>query len=113
MDATKELFRRTLAKLKGELSAGQESSQLPQPDAGIGQSRKTLRPSKPESEPVREDLRPGVWVEFFSPLFGQCTAKIHDVTLTGAIITDHSVLKGEGEPVTIPASWVRGVYKEG
>jgi len=57
-------------------------------------------------------LHPGVWVEFFSPLFGMCTAKIHEVTLEGCVITNHSVLKGEGEPVTIPASWICGVYRE-
>ena len=43
---------------------------------------------------------------FFSPLFGMCTAKIYDVTVDGCIITNHSVLKGEDEPVTIPASWI-------
>ena len=55
-------------------------------------------------------LHPGAWVEFFSPLFGMCTARIHAVTVSGCIITNHSVLKGEDEPVTIPASWICGVY---
>ena len=58
------------------------------------------------------NIHPGVWVEFFSPLFGPCTARIHEVTVDGSIITNHSVLKGEGEPVTIPASWIRGICKE-
>ncbi len=57
-------------------------------------------------------LHHDVWVEFFSPLFGMCTARIQAVTVDGCIITDHSVLKGEGEPVTIPASWICGVYRE-
>jgi hypothetical protein len=57
-------------------------------------------------------LRPGVWVEFYSPLFGMCTAKIHEVTVEGCIISNHSVLKGEGEPGTIPASWICGVYRD-
>jgi len=57
-------------------------------------------------------LHPGVWVEFFSPLFGMCTARIHDVTIDRCVITNHSVLKGEGEPVTIPASWICGVPRE-
>jgi len=61
---------------------------------------------------VELHLHPGVWVEFFSPLFGMCTAKIHDVTLDGCIITNHSVLKGEGEPVTIPASWICRLVRE-
>jgi len=61
---------------------------------------------------VEPQLHPGVWVEFFSPFFGMCTAKIHEVTLEGCVITNHSVLKGEGEPVTIPASWICGVYRE-
>ena len=54
----------------------------------------------------------GVWVEFFSPLWGMCTARIQAVTVDGYIITNHSVLKGEDEPVTIPASWICGVYRE-
>ena len=57
-------------------------------------------------------LRSGVWVEFFSPLFGMCTARIQVVTVDGCVITNHSVLKGEGEPVTISASWICGVYRE-
>lgn len=57
-------------------------------------------------------IHSGVWVEFFSPLYGMCTARIQAVTVDGCIITDHSVLKGEGEPVTIPASWIYGVYRE-
>ena len=56
-------------------------------------------------------LRPGVWVEFFSPLWGLCTARIREVRIDGCVITNHSVLKGEDEPVTIPASWVRNVYQ--
>ena len=60
---------------------------------------------------VEAQLHPGFWVEFLSPLWGMCTARIHQVTVDGCIITDHSVLKGEGEPVTIPASWVRTVYQ--
>ena len=57
-------------------------------------------------------LHPGVWIEFFSPLFGKCTARIHEVTVNECIITNHSVLKGEGEPVTIPASWICNLYQE-
>ena len=61
---------------------------------------------------VEPQLHPGVWVEFFSPLFGWCTAKIQAVIVDECVITNHSVLKGEGEPVTIPASWICGVYWE-
>ena len=61
-------------------------------------------------EPTK--LCSGVWVEFSSPVWGMCTARIHEVTVDGCVITDHSVLKGEGEPVTIPASWICGVYRE-
>jgi hypothetical protein len=61
---------------------------------------------------VKPQLHPGVWIEFFSPLFGMCTARIQAVTVDGCIITNHSVLKGEGEPVTIPANWICGVYRE-
>ena len=69
----------------------------------------------PEKVRVVEEkprLPPGAWIEFLSPLFGRCTARIHEVTVDGCIITNHSVLKGEGEPVTIPASWICGVYRE-
>ena len=55
-------------------------------------------------------IHSGVWVEFFSPLFGMCTARIHEVTVDGCIITDHSVVKGKDEPVTIPAKWIHGVF---
>ena len=59
-----------------------------------------------------EQVHPGFWIEFFSPFFGMCTARIQEVTVDGCIITNHSVLKGEGEPVSIPASWICGVYRE-
>ena len=57
-------------------------------------------------------LQPGFWVEINSKVWGLCTAKIKEVTVDGCIITNHSVVKGEGEPVTIPASWICGVYRE-
>ncbi len=57
-------------------------------------------------------IQPDVWIEFLSPLFGLCTAKIKNVTVDGCVITNHSVLKGKGEPVTIPASWICGVSCE-
>ena len=63
-----------------------------------------------EDEPSQ--LRPGVRVEFFSPLFGMCTATIQEVTNDRCTITNHSVLHGEGEPVSIPTSWICGVYRE-
>jgi len=61
---------------------------------------------------MEPQLHSGVWIEFFSPLFGMCTARIQAVTVDGCVITNHSVLKGEDEPVTIPASWIMGVYRE-
>ena len=59
---------------------------------------------KPEDVPFDTQLRPGVWVEFLSPLWGICSAQLQAVTLRGCVLTHHSVLKGEGEPATIPAS---------
>jgi len=78
------------------------------------QAEKLLRKAKGKVRIVPEanDLHPGVWIEFLSPLFGLCTAKIQSVTLDGCTITDHSILKGEGEPVTIPAAWIRGLTME-
>ena len=82
---------------------------LPEPKA-----RKLLELAKGKVQVVNDSgqLHPSIWVEFFSPLFGRCTAGIREVTVDCYIITDHSVLKGEGEPVTIPASWICGVYRE-
>ena len=73
-------------------------------------AQKLLRLAKGKVRIVHEssDLHSGVWVEFRSPLWGICTARIQEVTLDGCIITNHSVSKGEGEPVTITAAWVRG-----
>ncbi len=73
---------------------------------------KIAGPRKVRILPDSAHIRPGVWVEFFSPLFGQCTAKIHEVTVDGCIITNHSVLKGKDGPVTIPASWILGIYPD-
>lgn len=82
---------------------------LPEPKA-----RKLLELAKGKVLVVNDSsqLHPSVWVEFFSPLFGMCTARIHEVRVDGCVITHHSVLKGEAEPVTIPASWICGVYRE-
>ena len=63
-----------------------------------------------EEEPP--SLRPGVRIEFFSPLFGMCTATIQAITGDRCLITNHSILQGEGESVTIPVSWICGVYRE-
>ncbi len=81
------------------------------PGVGKGQGIRQKTP-KLEEVPSGTQLHPGVWVEFFSPLFGPCTTQIHEVTVDGCIINNHSVLKGEGEPVTIPTSWICGVYRE-
>jgi hypothetical protein len=82
---------------------------LPEPKA-----RKLLELAKGKVQVVNDSgqLHHDAWVEFLSPLFGICTAKIKEVTIDECIITNHSVLKGEGEPVTIPASWICGVYRE-
>ena len=84
-------------------------------DIPIEKAKKLFKlagPRKVRIIPESANIGPGVWIEFLSPLFGMCTAKIHEVTVEGCIITHHSVLKGEGEPVTIPASWICGVYME-
>ena len=78
-------------------------------------AKKLFREAGPRKVRIPHDsanIHRGVWIEFFSPLWGMCTARIQAVTVDGCIITDHSVLKGEGEPVTIPSSWLCGVYRE-
>ena len=57
-------------------------------------------------------VQPGVWVEFFSPLFGMVTAKIKSVETDGIWLTNHSVLKGTDEPCRIPVAWIVGTYLE-
>ena len=78
----------------------------------VAQRLMELAPGKVRLFTDSGQLQPGFWVEFNSKVLGLCTAKIKEVTVDGCIITNHSVLKGEGEPVTIPASWVCGVYRE-
>jgi len=75
-------------------------------------ARKLVKLAKGKVRLVEPLLHPGVWIEFFSPFFGMCTARIHEVTVDGCVITNHSVLKGKGEPVTIPASLLCGIYRE-
>ena len=75
-------------------------------------ARKLFKLAKGKVRLAKPQLHPGVWVEFYSPVWGMCTARIHEVTVDECIITNYSVLKGEGEPVTIPASWICGVYRE-
>ena len=57
-------------------------------------------------------VQSGAWIEFFSPLFGMVTARIQSVETDGIWLTNHSVLRGEGEPVQIPASWICGIYRD-
>ena len=83
-------------------------------DIPTEKARKLFRLAGPRKVRIPHDsanIHSGVWVEFFSPLFGLCTARIREVTVDGCIITNHSVLKGEGEPVTIPAFWICGVFE--
>lgn len=51
---------------------------------------------------------PGRWVEFESPLFGLCTARV--VAMEGETITvvEHPVLDGY---VTIRRPWIRRVFR--
>jgi hypothetical protein len=83
-----------------------------QPRVEKGQRGIQQETPKSKEASSANQLHPGVWIEFHLPLFGLCTARIHEVAVDGCIITNHSVLKGEGEPVTIPASWIVGTYLE-
>ena len=82
------------------------------PSGAKSLQREKSETPKPTEVPSEIQLHPGVWIEFFSPFFGMCTARIHEVTVDGCVITSHSVLKGEGEPVTIPVSWIMGLYRD-
>ena len=55
--------------------------------------------------------QPGGWVEFDSPLFGRCTAKVKGMTIEGVVVSDHSV-HGSTKDITIQASWIWKIYKE-
>ena len=72
-------------------------------------AQKLFRLAKGKIRVVESHLHPGVWIEFFSPLFGPCTAQVDAVTLTGYILSHHSVLPPSEHP-EIPAAWVRGIY---
>ena len=51
---------------------------LPEPKA-----RKLLELAKGKVRQVEPQLQSGVWIEFFSPLFGMCTARIQDYCAMG------------------------------
>lgn len=56
------------------------------------------------------ELQSGMWIQFHSPLFGDCTAQVEAVEVGQVWIGQHSVLK-QPERVKIPVSWVQGVYR--
>ncbi len=56
-------------------------------------------------------LTPGVWCEWWSPMFGHCTGQIKQVTVSGYIVTHSSVI-GPHEQIEIPVAWLCGVYRE-
>ncbi|GJL66733.1 MAG: hypothetical protein NPIRA05_17040 [Nitrospirales bacterium] len=56
------------------------------------------------------ELQPGMWIQFHSPLFGDCTAQVEAVEVGQVWIGRHSVLK-QPQPVKIPVAWVQGVYR--
>ena len=91
-----------------QLKAGQQMD-VP---AKVVQQLQAKVPEKIRVLEWRSPIQAGVWVEFFSPLWGLCSAEVQAVTLRGCVLTNHSVLRGEGEPVTIPASWVRNIYRK-
>ena len=85
----------------------------PSHPSGVGRPQEeTPETRKPTDVPSANQLHPGVWVEFYSPLFGMVTAKILSVEVDTVWLTSHSVLKGTDEPCRIPASWIMGVYRE-
>ena len=60
-------------------------------------------------EPIA--FQPGMWCEWWSPLFGHCTGQVVSMTVKGYIVTNHSVI-GPHERVEIPAGWICGVYRD-
>lgn len=76
----------------------------------VGQRLLAMAPQKVEViEP--NAIQPGVWCEWWSPLFGHCTGQVVSMTVKGYIVTNHSVL-GPHEQVEIPVDWIGGVYRE-
>ena len=84
-----------------------ETITLPDP---VGQRLLEMAPQRVEMiEP--KALQPGVWCEWWSPLYGHCTGQIVSMTVKGYFVTNHSVI-GPYEQVEIPAGWIFGVYRE-
>ncbi len=84
-------------------------------DIPIEKAKKLFKlagPRKVRIIPESANIGPGVWIEFFSPLFGMVTARIQSVETDGVWITNHGVLRGTDEPCRIPASWICGVYRD-
>ena len=80
------------------------------PDRAVGQLLQQV-PEKIRVIRATHSPGPGVWIEFDSPLFGTCTAKVKVMTIRGLVVTDHSVL-GPTQEVAIQAAWIRHIGHE-
>ena len=91
-------------KVSGQVKILKPGDRLNLPE---DKARKLLRLAggKVRLIPENPNFQPGMWCEWFSPLFGPCTGQIKEVTVSGYIVTKHSVLGPEGA-VTIPAEWI-------
>ncbi len=90
-----------------QLKAGQQMD-VP---AKVVQQLQAKVPEKIRVLEWRSSIKAGVWIEFDSPLFGRCSAQVEAITLTGYILSRHSVLPPSEHP-EIPAAWVKGLYTE-
>lgn len=57
-------------------------------------------------------LRPsnqGQWVEFRSPLYGNCHGRLKEIIMDTYILTNHSIQKNE---VRIPSAWIMRIIDE-
>ncbi len=85
-----------------------ETITLPDP---VGQRLLEMVPQKVKVVDLNA-FQPGMWCEWWSPLFGHCTGQVVSMTVKGYIVTNHSVI-GPHEQVEIPIEWICGVYKDG
>ncbi len=62
-----------------------------------------VRAIEPAGQPVQEQLRPGTWVAWHSPLFGECTAQVAMAPENGwFVVRCHSVT---GDLALIHLTW--------
>lgn len=96
-------------RTRGKISL-QPGERLTWPDEAVKQLLEKI-PDRIRVVVEGTPIQPGMWIQFFSPLFGDVTAQVLSLEVGGVWITQHSVLR-QPEPVKIPVAWIQGVYRD-